>query len=261
MRVNEGGTDVNSDDPEDDMSDEQLWLDLLNEASCFDTDDEIYNGSDSSSDEDSINSEQGESESSESSDSSGDEDEEITAQLAAKPLVAEAPRILEPCLHIDKIPGVGEFKTSSFRLCGDNIDKTIRRRFLRSDNSNTSLHYFHSYAVLNRVDFSHLSDHIPDNSTITDLESVAISIQPTKIDDKILQGNIATLISRVLCTKMDFFKFCFEDIVQWHIEHKYTSEMSQKSVVVSFLSCIFVATLLCVCVFLRVVEKKGKKKA
>ena len=89
-----------------------------------------------------------------------------------------------------------------------------------------SLHYFHSYTILNRVDFSHLSDEIPDNSTIHDLKNVALSLQPTALDDQILQNNISTLISLILCNRMEFFKVCFQDIIQWHIKHKYSTEMS-----------------------------------
>lgn len=36
----------------------------------------------------------------------------------------------------------------TFKLCGDNIDKTVKRRYMHSDKGNLSLHYFHSYAVL-----------------------------------------------------------------------------------------------------------------
>lgn len=170
--------------------------------------------------------------------SDGSEEE---SEHAPELMVVQAPEVLERCVRIEKIPGLSQVSTSSFRICGDNIDKTIRRRFLRSDKGNISLHYFHSYAVLNRIDFSNLSDKLPDNSSITDFTSVALSLQPTKMDDTILQRNISTLISRVLCTKMDFLKVCFEELVEWHIQHKYTPEMNQKSEVVSYppvLSCM-----------------------
>ena len=36
-------------------------------------------------------------------------------------------------------------------LCGDNIDKNVKRRYQRFDQS---LHYFHMYAAKNRVDLS-----------------------------------------------------------------------------------------------------------
>ena len=43
----------------------------------------------------------------------------------------------------------------------------IRRRHLCSDRENISLHYFHSFAAENRVNFSEFSDIRPDNSGIT----------------------------------------------------------------------------------------------
>ena len=45
-----------------------------------------------------------------------------------------------------------------FKVVGDNIDKTIRPSFERIDHHSISLHYYHSYAVLNRVDLSGLDD-------------------------------------------------------------------------------------------------------
>lgn len=173
--------------------------------------------------------EESEEESEEESDSS-DRDEQATMM----PMIAEAPRVMEPCLRIEKVPGVCKVKTKSFRICGDNLDKVIHRRFLRLGCGNISLHCFHSYAVLNRIDFSNLSDDLPDNSLITNLKNVALSLQPTALDDQILRKNVEILISRILCTKMNFFGECFHDLVQWHINHKYTPEMSQKSVVVRF---------------------------
>ena len=42
--------------------------------------------------------------------------------------------------------------TYTFKLCGDNIDKTVKARYMNSDEGfNRSLHYFHSYAVLDRI--------------------------------------------------------------------------------------------------------------
>ena len=97
---------------------------------------------------------------------------------------------------IEKLPG--GCQTQSFSVCGDNIDKTIHRRFLWSDGGNTSLHYFHSYAILNHVDFSHLSDEIPDNSTIRDLKNVALSLQPTALGDQISEQYLDSYIPHSL---------------------------------------------------------------
>ena len=121
--------------------------------------------------------------------------------MPALPMIAEAAHILEPFLPIESFLECVKHKVFA---CGDNIDKTIHRRFLRSDGGNISLHYFHSYAIFNHVDFSHLSDEIPDNSTIHDLKNIALSLQPTALDDQILQNNISTLVSRILCNRIKF---------------------------------------------------------
>ena len=48
--------------------------------------------------------------------------------------------------------------TCAFRLCGDNVDKTIKQRHMRlATRKLESIHYFHIYAVADRIDFSHLS--------------------------------------------------------------------------------------------------------
>ena len=44
---------------------------------------------------------------------------------------------------------------------GDNIDKNVRPRYQRHDNKGHYFHYFHGYAVKDRIDFSHLSDKPP----------------------------------------------------------------------------------------------------
>ena len=52
-------------------------------------------------------------------------------------------------------------------MVGDNIDKNIRPRDMRTDHQGRSLHYFHTYAVQDRVDLSNVSDvqMSPDLST------------------------------------------------------------------------------------------------
>eukprot|EP00731_Ephydatia_muelleri_P006937 Em0003g1185a len=79
-----------------------------------------------------------------------------------------------------------------------------------------------------RVDISQLSDEVPHYPLHIDV----YSILPSPLDDNTLSSNIATLVSRVLCKHMKFFNVSFDDVVQWHIHHKYYKEMSQKSQVV-----------------------------
>ncbi len=61
-------------------------------------------------------------------------------------------------------------KWHGFKFVGDNIDKNIHPRFQRHEKRGQSLHYFHGYAVRDRIDLSTLSDvtppfHKPDPAT------------------------------------------------------------------------------------------------
>ena len=127
-----------------------------------------------------------------------------------------------------------------YRLCGDNIDKTVKPRYMRSDSHKTeSIHYFHSYAVANRVDFSDLSERTPPLPSV-DLWQLASSLLPSPDDDATMRNNFATHVSRVLVNNIDFFKVTFDGVVDWHIKHQFYEQMSRKSDVVSFSStCIF----------------------
>ena len=61
-----------------------------------------------------------------------------------------------------------------YAIIGNNIDKNVRPLYQRQDRTTRSLHYFHSYAVKNRIDISEMSD--------KHLSSIDISI------NKILPG-------------------------------------------------------------------------
>ena len=120
-----------------------------------------------------------------------------------------------------------------FKLCGDNIDKTVRRRFIRADDEGmSSLHYFHLYGVADRVRFNHLSPVISSNPR-ADPQAIMKRLLPTKKDDEELHNNFKILLSRILANHTEIFKFGFSDVVSWHITHKYSQQMSEKSKVVS----------------------------
>ena len=118
-----------------------------------------------------------------------------------------------------------------FKICGDNIDKMVNSRYMRLDRQNRSLHYFHSFAVQNRANFSGLEDAC--SSSIPHAEEIAKSIIPSLADDQKLKKNIAILISRVLVKHLKYFRLAFDDLIQWHIRHPFYKEMSAKSTVVS----------------------------
>ena len=53
-------------------------------------------------------------------------------------------------------------KKLSYKLVDDNIDKTVKSRYMRlNSHRNKSFHYFHSFAVQNRIDISSLPDVLP----------------------------------------------------------------------------------------------------
>lgn len=49
-----------------------------------------------------------------------------------------------------------------FKVVGDNIDKNVKPRHVHQDKQVQSMHYYHSYAVCDRVSISGLSDIIPN---------------------------------------------------------------------------------------------------
>ena len=49
-----------------------------------------------------------------------------------------------------------------FKIVGDNIDKNVRPRHQTIDTRTQSLHYFHAFAILDRVDLSSQSEIRPD---------------------------------------------------------------------------------------------------
>ena len=120
-----------------------------------------------------------------------------------------------------------------YTLCGDNIDKTIKRRYLWTDSNATatSLHYFHFYAVKDRIDFSDLGE----KAILCDADQLqlALSLHPSPEDDMAIKRNICILISRILYNNLDFIKVAFDGIVEWHIEHSFYKEMPKKSNVMS----------------------------
>jgi L1 cell adhesion molecule like protein len=104
---------------------------------------------------------------------------------------------------------------------------------MRSDHQNVSLHYFHSIAVTDRIDFSNLPDTPPAKPTPS-LKSVSQSLLPTSTDNQILRKNFTVHISRILAQNMPFISHTFSDVIDWHISHQYSKEMARKSEVVSY---------------------------
>ncbi len=95
-----------------------------------------------------------------------------------------------------------------------------------------SLHYFHYCAIQNRIEFEKFPDILP-HICLNSPKKRALLLLRSVEDDNNLAHNFCTLISRILFDNMNFFKHTSDGIISWHIQHKYSTEMSEKSLVVS----------------------------
>lgn len=98
-----------------------------------------------------------------------------------------------------------------------------------------SIHYLHSYAVADRIDFSNLSE-CTIQTKQTDVTQVAILQLPCSEDDLAIRDNISMIISCILFKNLSFFGLSFDGVVKWHLKQEFYDEMSTKSDVVSAFS-------------------------
>ena len=126
-----------------------------------------------------------------------------------------------------------QIKLPTFKVVGDNVDKSVRPCEETSESHLQSLHYFHSYAVLDRCDMSSFND----NPSLCNTDEADVSvILPSDDDCTSLRGNVTILMSRVLRKHFTFFQENVGTVTR-HIPHLYSKEMSQKSTVVSTTIC------------------------
>ena len=125
-------------------------------------------------------------------------------------------------------PPHSEANTVTYKLVGDNIDKNVKPREMRSNVQTRSLHYFHTYAVRDRVDMSQYSS----NSGNVDFGNIHLQeVLPTCRDEVALRDNFAILVGRILAKYMPFFGTLAKNLER-HIPHEFSTEMSRKSEVV-----------------------------
>ena len=131
-------------------------------------------------------------------------------------------------LSIDT-PFLPELELYGYSIVGDNIDKNVSPRNMTIDHQVLSLHYFHYYAVLDRVDF-HDKSHIvtPVIKEKVDYEKFL----PSPSDIMALKKNLAVIVSRILVENIPALqRFVFG--IKKHIDHEWSKEMAKKSVAVS----------------------------
>lgn len=119
---------------------------------------------------------------------------------------------------------------SSFKLVGDNLDKSVRPRHETVDTHSSSLHYFHAFAVKDRCDTSKLAD--AASQPHIDLDSFSLDIiLPREEDYSALLENYAIIAARIIQKHVPFFNKNVPRVLR-HIHHCHSVEMSQKSDVV-----------------------------
>ena len=130
---------------------------------------------------------------------------------------------------------------NGFKIVGDNLDKNFRRTHQRQDFQTVSHHYFHMYAVKDRVDLQNVSD-LPRDGVID-----ITQLLPTASDHDSMRKEFKVLISRYnllnnavintcICSVLvKYFKHYKEESksVVWHIPHRFSEQMKMKSRIVS----------------------------
>ena len=133
-------------------------------------------------------------------------------------------------MEVQDSPNVESRPVQRYILTGDNIDKSVSPRYMTVDHQTKSLHYFHAYASLNRIDLTGVSEEMPTSRLLRNLETSAFL--PSVSDCQALRDNYVVLFSRVICETLTAFS-SFRECVPKHIAHKYSVEMAKKSVTVS----------------------------
>ncbi len=112
--------------------------------------------------------------------------------------------------------------TAGYKLVFDNLDKTIKPRYMRSDSQTISLHCVQVYGVRDRIDYSSFSTERPTEVTLFD-------ILPSCDDLNLLKEDFTILITRIIHANLPYFGDDFKKLVTKHIPHKYSAIMSKKS--------------------------------
>lgn len=118
--------------------------------------------------------------------------------------------------------------TRGIKIVGDNVDKTVKTRYMRVDQQGRSLHYFHAYAAQDRFDLT-MPEEAPKIPDDPDLDKLL----PSDCDNSTMKKLFAIHVARIICKHMPFFSEDFGDVIPENLEHPMSYEMRQKSQVVS----------------------------
>ena len=112
-----------------------------------------------------------------------------------------------------------------YKSVGDNLDKIVKPRYMTMTQSR---HFFNTYAVKDRINLSTTDFSGFHNGLDPDINLIL----PSTEDQSVLMSNFSVLAARILVQNMLIFK-CFEDVIEKHIQHEYSCQLSTKSEIVS----------------------------
>ena len=99
---------------------------------------------------------------------------------------------------------------------------------MRINNQTKSLHYFHAFAVKDRINFSDITN----NAELVFPDDIDYSVfYPNDDDDAQLVSNFQTLVTRIFVEHIPHLQHMFGKVTH-NIQHKYSKNMSIKSTVV-----------------------------
>ncbi len=117
----------------------------------------------------------------------------------------------------------------SYQIIGDNVDLHQRPTHRSMDRKDRDHHWFHLYAVGDRVTGQDLSNDAP----IAGIAKLPLqTFLPSLEECRQLRQEFGILISRVIVEKMAYFA-PLKPIVPVHIQHAHAAEMKKKSELVS----------------------------
>ena len=103
------------------------------------------------------------SELSSSTSTSSQTDSEVESSDSSPGTIPTDVTLAESSSEFDTEEYLGSPSLKTYKLVGDNIDKNIRPREMRSDHQTKSLHYFHTYGVRDRVRYIRIQQQNPDS--------------------------------------------------------------------------------------------------
>ena len=109
---------------------------------------------------------------------------------------------------------------------------------MTQDHQNIDRHYVTVNATTNRISGNHLSTDIPLHG-VKQMENGKCI--PDHREQKLHRSNYITLAERILVENLQCLKFG-QDVVEKHIQHKYSKEASQPTSSVSF-SIVYLHTI------------------